>query len=219
MNETVPLQPGRYYHLYHRGNNHENLFREERNYRYFLEQYAKYIRPIADTYAYCLLKNHFHVIVRIKTEDEWRRGLVQTSGVLTKIEVPAANATKTPEVSIMAIRAFGNLFNAYAKAINKIYSRTGRLFEESFKRIEVNSDTYFTNLIFYIHFNPQKHGFVRDFRKWPWSSYGAMQMNGVTNLKRRDVLNWFDGTTRFEQFHQGAVDEKMMTKLIADDFD
>ena len=35
-------------------------FIEERNYRYFLGLYARYIEPVADTYAYCLLRNHFH---------------------------------------------------------------------------------------------------------------------------------------------------------------
>jgi hypothetical protein len=51
------LEPDRIYHIYNRGINGENIFKEERNYRYFLEKYAKYIEPIADTFAYCLLKN------------------------------------------------------------------------------------------------------------------------------------------------------------------
>ena len=66
MSKPVLLQPGRYYHIYNRGNNRENLFLEERNYRHFLKLYARYVAPVADTYAYCLLKNHFHLLVRIK---------------------------------------------------------------------------------------------------------------------------------------------------------
>ena len=61
-----PLQPGQYYHIYNRGINGEPLFREERNHRHFLKLWAKYIEPLADTYAYCLLNNHFHFLVRIK---------------------------------------------------------------------------------------------------------------------------------------------------------
>lgn len=77
MTSPAALQYGQYYHIYNRGNNQENLFREERNYRYFLKLYASYIEPIADTYAYCLLRNHFHLLVRIKTveEQETRRPL------------------------------------------------------------------------------------------------------------------------------------------------
>jgi len=54
MNNQVPLEPSCYYHIYNRGNNRENIFREEKNYSFFLQQYVKYIEQIADTYAYCL---------------------------------------------------------------------------------------------------------------------------------------------------------------------
>jgi len=151
MQPVAPLQPGHTYHLFNRGNNGEDLFREERNYRYFLELYARHAHAAVDTYAYCLMRNHFHLLVRVKTDAEWRS---QTSGV-----------SETPEVSTTvatgAMRAFGNLFNAYAKAINKAYGRTGRLFEESFKRIHVDNDVYFTNLVFYIHFNPLREARLR----------------------------------------------------------
>ena len=60
------MTPGQYFHIYNRGNNGEDIFLEARNYAYFLKLYQKYICPIADTYAYCLLKNHFHFLIRIK---------------------------------------------------------------------------------------------------------------------------------------------------------
>ena len=212
MPSPKPLELGKFYHLYNRGNNRENIFIEERNYRYFLEQYAKYIHPIADTYAYCLLRNHFHVLVRIKLVDEVAMIRSQGSERSEAFRSPAS-------LSPFATRGFQSLFKAYAMAINKGYGRSGKLFQEHFGRIEVDSDNYFTNLIFYIHFNPQKHGFVKDFREWPWSSYSAMHSSNATKLKRGEVLDWFDGATGFEHFHQGAVDEKMITKLTADDFD
>lgn len=64
------FEAGHYYHIYNRGNNKENIFIEERNYVYFLQLLKIYILPVADVYAYCLLKNHFHLLVRIKEEDE-----------------------------------------------------------------------------------------------------------------------------------------------------
>ena len=95
------------------------------------------------------------------------------------------------EVAPTPSKHFSNLFNAYTKAINKAYQRTGSLFEERFGRIEVTSETYFTHLIFYIHFNPQKHGFVKDFREWPWSSFGALLSSRPTRLQRDEVLRRF----------------------------
>jgi putative transposase len=64
-----PLQYGQYYHIYNRGNNRENLFVEQRNYPYFLKQYTKHILPVAETFAYCLLPNHFHFAIRTRTEE------------------------------------------------------------------------------------------------------------------------------------------------------
>ncbi len=206
---TAPLVPGMYYHIYNRGNNRENLFLEKRNYPYFLSLYAKHIEPIADTYTYCLLRNHLHVSLRIKTEDEY----LQTSRVLETREVSLKPKKFNPS------QAFSNLFNAYAKAINKGYGRTGSLFEERFGRIPVTSDAYFTTLIFYIHYNPQKHGFVGDFREWEWSSYRALIGTGQTKLKRVEVLNMFDGLKGFEEFHQGMMDEKQLTVFIDEEFE
>jgi len=74
MKTTAPLQPGHYYHVYNRGNNREDLFREERNYRYFLQLYARHVLPIAITFAYCLLRNHFHFLVRIRETSQVASG-------------------------------------------------------------------------------------------------------------------------------------------------
>ena len=73
MTSPAPLQRGQVYHIYNRGNNPEEIFIQERNYRHFLQLYAQYVEPVADTYAYCLLRNHFHFLVRINDEDETLR--------------------------------------------------------------------------------------------------------------------------------------------------
>lgn len=214
-NTTAPLQPGVYYHVYNRGNNREDLFIEKRNYLYFLTLYAKHIEPIAETYAYCLLRNHFHLLVRVKTEEEFRQtSHHQTSQVLETCDVSSDTKKK-----FNPSQGFANLFNAYAKAINKGYGRTGSLFEERFGRIPVTSASYFETLIFYIHYNPQKHGFVGDFHDWQWSSYQALVGTGNTRLKRDEVLGMFSGVKGFEEFHHGMVDEKKLAVLIDDEFE
>jgi putative transposase len=65
MQSVKPLTPGGCFHIFGRGVNRDNIFFEDRNYEYFMGLYLKYIAPIADTYAYCLLRNHFHLLVRI----------------------------------------------------------------------------------------------------------------------------------------------------------
>ncbi len=70
MSKPTALRCGGYYHIFNRGNNRETIFREQRNYYYFLKLYEKYIPLVADTFAYCLLPNHFHFLVRIKDEQD-----------------------------------------------------------------------------------------------------------------------------------------------------
>ena len=210
MAKQIPLGHGGYYHIFNRGNNRENIFIEERNYAYFLTLYAKYITPIADTYAYCLLRNHFHLLVRILTEDELiarsnPKGLGDPSGLSPQLLDPS--------------QQFGAFFDAYAKAINKAYNRTGSLFQHPFGRIRVASDEYFAQLIRYIHFNPQKHGFVEDFREYPYSSYNAMLSNKPTRLARTQVIEWFGGKPAFIAAHESLVDEAKIRALIEEDAD
>ena len=64
------LEPDHFYHIYNHANGIENLFRTEDNYHYFLKKYHQHISPIAETWAYCLMPNHFHFLVRIKEEKD-----------------------------------------------------------------------------------------------------------------------------------------------------
>ena len=186
------LIPGQYYHIYNRGNNRENLFKEAKNYPYFLKLYSKHVERVASTFAYCLLRNHFHFFVRIKTEEEqieYHEQLSRESGV--------HNAFKPIE----PYRGFGNCFNAYAKAINNQYGRTGSLFEKRFEREWVDSDRYRLAVVAYIHRNPQNHRFVADFRDWKWSSYQTILSGGKTKIRYVEVLDWFEGVDAFVDFH------------------
>jgi hypothetical protein len=60
------LEPGAYYHIYNHANGSDNLFRNDDNYMFFLKKYSEFISPVADTFAYCLMPNHFHLAVRMK---------------------------------------------------------------------------------------------------------------------------------------------------------
>lgn len=157
---------------------------EEKNYEYFLKLWEKHVNPIAETYAYCLLSNHFHALVRIK----------ESAQILD--EAPLNGTLKTPSQ-----KGFSNFFNAYSKGFNKTYSRTGKLFEERFKRKEVSNDHYFTRIIYYIHSNPQKHGFIDDFRDYPHSSYARVLSGDESMLASAKVLEWFGGKEGFEKYH------------------
>ncbi len=206
MSSPPPLAYNTYYHIYNRGNNRENLFKEERNYRHFLKLYAKHIESIADTFAYCLLPNHFHLLVRTKGEEE-----IETQTKTLKV-------LETFRV-LKPSQQFSNFFNAYTKAINKAYQRSGSLFEHPFGRIPVDSDAYFSQLVIYIHQNPQRHNLIDDFQEWPYSSYRTLFSAQATRLKREVVIEWGDGIQNIEIQHQKPINEAQIAPLIGEDYD
>jgi putative transposase len=67
MKYLAPFVPEGYYLIFSHANGFENIFLENDNYNYFLRQFEKYISPVADTYAYCLMPNHFHFLIKIKS--------------------------------------------------------------------------------------------------------------------------------------------------------
>lgn len=100
-----------------------------------------------------------------------------------------------------------------------MYERTGNLFQRPFKRIHVSTPEYLLNLIHYIHFNPQKHGFVEDFREYKFSSFSAFLSEKETKIDRKTVLDWFQGKNEFIIFHKRNVNEKDILNFVEDDFD
>jgi len=173
------LERGNYYHIYNRGINSTTLFNEKANYEYFLKLYETHIEPIAESYAWCLMKNHFHFLVRLK-------------------EIPEINSEKI----ILPSQSFSNLFNAYTKAFNKKYNRHGALFERPFRRKEIDNNTYFQNAIVYIHNNPVHHKICNHPIEYPWSSYISCVSEEPTQLKRKEVIQIFDDVENFKLVHQ-----------------
>ena len=99
--------------------------------------------------------------------------------------------------------AFSSFLQSYTRAMNKMYNRTGPLFESPFKRIAVPKEDYFSRLLIYIHHNPEKHGIIDDYRNYPYSSYHAYrEMEKHTKLNKEEALAWFGGTEGFLDFHR-----------------
>ncbi|MEX0648456.1 MAG: hypothetical protein WD139_11770 [Balneolaceae bacterium] len=144
----IPPEPGRFYHIWTHANGSENLFRLDENYGYFLAKYRHYIQPVADTFAYCLMPNHLHLMVRVKEEEEVLEFLR-----IKKLNPNLQGFQNLGGLSNVISQQFSNLFNAYTKAFNKYYERKGSLFISNFKRKQINSDNYFGTLIAYIHNN------------------------------------------------------------------
>ena len=66
----TPIHPFNYYHIYNRGVNKESIFFSTENYRFFLDRLIKYFNPDKVwIIAYCLMPNHYHLLVYPMTDD------------------------------------------------------------------------------------------------------------------------------------------------------
>ncbi|OFY63026.1 MAG: hypothetical protein A3H98_10715 [Bacteroidetes bacterium RIFCSPLOWO2_02_FULL_36_8] len=75
------FETGCFYHVYNRAVDSKPMFKNEGNYLYFLRQYGKYLSSVLDTFAYCLLGNHFHLLVRVR--DPWAVGATTAAPPVT----------------------------------------------------------------------------------------------------------------------------------------
>jgi len=220
------MEADKFYHVYNRGNNKENLFYKTENYEFFLRRYDEYFSAFLNMYSFCLLRNHFHLLVQVKSDEEVQFGFEQLKaksservsfliGEVKPFEkVSPLKTYTTPEI---ISKRFHDFFTSYSIAINKQQKRSGSLFLKPFKRVHVDSNRYFSVLLFYIHANPQIHGIYDDIRKYPWSSYIGIISNKPTKLKRKEILEWFTDKENYIAYHAAKANLDDIRDLLLDE--
>lgn len=192
------FKAGYIYHIYNQGNNRQNIFFKAENYLFFLKKIKTHILPYTDIFAWCLMPNHFHLMVLV---NDIARGSLKAKPLLhskpsmeakpllhsTKAEPSISKKSKTLNHSI------GIMLRSYTMAINKQQNRSGSLFRKQTKAICLNCPTgispaWFTDngiirinisnlekqypqiCFHYIHNNPVKSGLVKRIEDWEYSS-------------------------------------------------
>ena len=174
--EIELIEPDCYYHIYNRGINRQPIFLSEDHYYKFLILCQLYLPKVADVLAYCLLPNHFHLLLYIHPDG---------------VGVPRRGVANP----------MGNLFNAYAQWFNKRTDRVGGLFQRPFKRKRITDQEYMKQVIYYIHRNPLHHKLISNPAIYPFSSFQGIIGKQSTFLERELVLEWFDGKENFVEYH------------------
>ena len=185
----TPIEPGFTYHIYNRGNNYQEVFFTNQDYQFFLDKFKFYLAAYCNVYAYALLPNHYHFLLRVNDD------------------IPHLSFSKQ----------FSKCILSYTNAINNRVKRNGSLFMTYFRRIKVNDEKYLKYLLCYIHTNPSKHKIIDDFRTWKYSSYQAMISEKPSSVDRATVLNWFDGKDNFIAVHHAKFDEDQIKGLIMEE--
>ena len=209
QNRKSPLEAECTYHIYNRANGAEMLFLSEENYEYFLTKFKAYILPIADVFAYCLMPNHFHFLLRLKSKvalnfeiQKRHRSLARKFRGSKKLQEEDVNLQGFEDLEGFITQQFSNFFNAYSKAFNKQYGRKGSLFMHTFKRVKVTDKKHLIKLVHYIHYNPIEAGLTAKPEEWKYSSFNALISNKPSLLQRREVISRFHDLNNFIYCHQ-----------------
>lgn len=139
---------GNAYHIYNRGNNKQQIFFNHENYLFFLRKVKNEFAPYCEILSYCLMPNHFHLIVFIKQ--------------------PTRDKNLNKAIAI--------LLRSYTRAIQIQENFTGSLFQQKTKAKELTNNVndtlnYLSICAHYIHQNPLKAGLVSNLNDWKYSSY------------------------------------------------
>lgn len=195
----IPLEEGEFYHIYNRANGYDKVFINKGNYQFFILRYKKYLFDYLDLYCYCLMPNHFHLLVRVKKIKELKQqhSDLQSFGNLEGLNAAEAQTAHANFLS----NQFSKFFNSYAKALNKQQKRKGSVFMKNFKRKKVNDEIYLKKLIHYIHNNPVEARLCSKPGQWQHSSYESILKNENEFLKTDEIINWFVNKENFEKFH------------------
>lgn len=194
----VHLEPGCFYHVFNQGNARVRVFYSEDNYSYFLRKVDSYLYDFMEIYSYCLLSNHFHMLIRIREESE----IIKSAKKRKELEsFFTRNLGKENFSGLLVSEMFRRLFMSYAKAINKQQNRTGSLFRKNFKRKKINDLKYLKEVLIYIHRNPKHHGIKTNFRDYAWSSYNRILEKNITKLRKDEVIGWFEDKQNFIACH------------------
>jgi len=147
------------YHVVQRGNNKNPIFFSEKDYLFFLTalREAKIKYPCL-IYSYCLMPNHFHLLIQPKEKDN--------ISLLLKL-----------------------LGSKYVRYVNKVYGRSGTLWEGRFKCSVIDAEEYFLTCLRYIEMNPLRAGLVNKIENYPWSSYKCRAFGENDYLTDFDV--WY----------------------------
>jgi len=191
---TTPILGGNYYHIFNRGINSQKIFFTEDNYHYFLKLLNKYLVSHISIISFVLLPGHFHLVIKV---NDSIKGIP-----------PSDDITGESEVGNYVSEQFRRMFIAYSMAINKQEKRTSSLLDKNFKRIEITEHEYLQYCIFYVHFNPEKHGYTTNFKNYKFSSYLTYLSNKKTQIARQLGLDIFVDLESFVNYHNVWHDEK-----------
>ena len=167
------------FHVINRANARVQIFYNDKDYKLF-EQVLEEAKERIDLkiYSYCIMPNHWHLIVSPKSDGD----LSKFMGWLTM--------THTQR------------WHAMHKTIG-----SGHLYQGRYKSFIVQSDKYFLQLCRYVERNPIRAKLVKDIHNWKWSSLWRREKGSLSQRKLlnswpvtlpKDYISWINESEQKE---------------------
>ena len=167
MKRDITFELDMFYHLYNRGVNRGLIYFDDENYLFFIRNIKRYLLPVMDIVAYCLMPTHYHLLIFVTEGCDYTFSPNDSVDTKRKIS-PATQAIQKFSIS-------------YTKAINKRYDRVGPLFQGPYRAKNISTISHSKRIIPYIHENPVHAGLVNTATDWIYSSskvYEGMEEPG-----------------------------------------
>jgi putative transposase len=170
------------FHILTRGNNRQDVFRDEIDYQKYLEILDRYKKKYRfRLYHYALMKNHVHLV--LETQEE--------GGELAEV--------------------MKGINLSYAQHYKRKYDHIGHFWQDRFKSILISRDQYLLACGSYVELNPVRAGIVKDPRDYRWSSYRAYAYGKENSLVDEHPIYWelskdeSDRRKRYRDFVKGML--------------
>ncbi len=190
MPRTARIAPGEYiYHILTRGNNRQDVFKEEKDYKRYIEILQRYKEKYKfKLYHYVLMTNHVHLVI------ETIHGGGNLSDIMKGVNL------------------------SYAQYYKNRYRHTGHFWQDRYKSIIISKDDYLLACRGYVELNPVRAKAVEDPKDYRWSSYNAYAYGRRDHLVDEhpiyDGLSQDEAERRkkYREFVRGMLREKKAMK-------
>lgn len=217
MKETVKFEPGLYYHEVLKANSDTILFRDAEDRKYFIDKMRTFILPCCEIWAYAVLGNHVHLLIRTHPArvlarlplplselnlDRYADKLKKYLSPKLKLELPKGLKPFEGSYHRQIRYCIRGLKHSYVHHMRGKYGSHGTLWSRNNFTKELPNQEDIGRTILYIHKNPVYHGMVKNPKDWPGSSFEE-----VLNVENRivmcnEILELFKGKDLYLAEHQ-----------------
>lgn len=203
----APFEPERFYHVVFRSIDGVKLFLNNNQKQIFLSKWIQFMQPFCRVWAYCLLENHAHLVLKIEKAQSIY-DLVEKWGIdeQTKAIRNYLSDKSESHFDEMLERQVNRFLVSYVNTFNNEIARKGGLFQKPFRRVLIAEENHLQQAIVYVHANAQKHGIVKDYLLHPDHSYHEIIKDSTLYVDSFAVLDFFGDKSVFISVHKEQVD-------------